>query len=384
MSNGDMSIGLIGSGQICRVGHGPAIVADGRARIAAICDPDDENRERFARQFGVPGIYTDHRKMLDMEKLDAVVIASPPWLHAGHVADVAAAGLPMLCEKPMATTHDECLRIVDIARSSGVYIQMCHNKRFEYGFQRVRELLAAQAIGKVFLVSIDWHCYVPDYDHGWMKTGLKVIKKMGVDPEKTYGAWRIKDDRAGGGIFFDDGPHYIDLLRFFFGEIESISCEIRQCLPNRVADDLAAATLTFTNGTIAVLQRSLIAMGYPFGTERGCMYGEKGKIKFDVPPPHKQKRVKVGLYTLPNFLIGRYLPAVLPYGRRKTGYFRQMKFFIDHVTGQTTLPRKFSGPWAAGPEDAAAAIAWTLAGYRSAQHGLKVYQDEISAGALQP
>jgi predicted dehydrogenase len=56
-------IGLIGAGNICRVGHGPAIKADGRAFIAAISDPDPHNRDIFAKQYGVSGVYEDHRTM---------------------------------------------------------------------------------------------------------------------------------------------------------------------------------------------------------------------------------------------------------------------------------------------------------------------------------
>ena len=372
-----LRIGLIGSGQVCRVGHGPAIVADGRARIAALCDPDDENRTRFTKMFKVPGVYRDHQDMLEREKLDAVVIASPHWLHARHIQDSITAGLPILCEKPMCTTLADCRAIVNVARNSGVYLQICHNKRFEYGFQRIKELIAAQALGQVFQMSINWHCYVPDYERGWMKKGLNLIKKIGIDPEKTYGAWRIKDDRTGGGDFFDHGPHYIDLIRFLLGDIKSIFCETRQCYQNRVADDLAVAIITLTDNTVVVMERSLIVMGNFFGTEIGYIYGEKGKIRFDVPPPHKQKRVKVGIYKMPNMLFNRYVPAVLPYLRKKTGYFRQMKYFVDQLTHQNTMPRKFNGPWAATPEDANAAIAWTLAGYKSAREGIKVYRKDI-------
>jgi len=60
-------IGLIGAGNICRVGHGPAIKADGRAYIAAISDPDPHNRDTFAKKYRISGVYEDHRAMLERE-----------------------------------------------------------------------------------------------------------------------------------------------------------------------------------------------------------------------------------------------------------------------------------------------------------------------------
>lgn len=380
MQKDALQIGLIGCGQISRVGHGPAIVADGRARIAAVCDPNAENRDRFARMFSVSRTYPDHLSMLAREKLDAVIVASLPWHHAGQVRDVAAAGIPMLCEKPMATSVQDCKSMIHAAGANGVYLQICHNKRFEFGFQRIKEMLAAKTIGASYHVSIDWNVYVPNYDEGIVKTGLQAINKLGFHPEKTYGDWRIKDARFDGGIFFDDGGHYIDLARFFFGEIESVSCAARRCMANRSSDDFVTATLTMSDKTVVVLTRSLVALGPKiYGIECGHIYGDKGTLRFNAFAPHRQKAIKVDIFKIPNLLLRSYMPAVLPYGRRKTGYFRQMRYFIDHLTGARPLERKFDGPWAATPEDGAAAVAWTSAAFKSAREGIKIFRKDIEA-----
>ena len=71
----EIKVGIIGCGQVSRVGHGPAIASDERARIAAIADPDDENRAKLERIFRIPAAYSDHREMLRKEELDAVVQA---------------------------------------------------------------------------------------------------------------------------------------------------------------------------------------------------------------------------------------------------------------------------------------------------------------------
>jgi hypothetical protein len=67
----------------------------------------------------------------------------------------------------------------------------------------------------------------------------------------------------------------------------------------------------------------------------------------------------------------------LPGGRRNTLYHRQMRHFIDRIVGERTVIRDYDGEWSAGIEDASTAIAWTLAGYRSAEEGREIGRDEV-------
>ena len=121
--NNEIKIGIIGCGQVARVGHGPAIASDKRACISAIADPDAENRTKFQRMFRVPAAYPDHQAMLEKEELDAVVIASPPWLHREQLRDAIEAGIHILCEKPIATTLEDCREMVEMAAMAEMAVQ---------------------------------------------------------------------------------------------------------------------------------------------------------------------------------------------------------------------------------------------------------------------
>ncbi len=68
-----------------------------------------------------------------------VVIASPPWLQARHVKDCAERGIPILCEKPLATSLEDCRAIIDAGKQHNVYLMMGHCKRFDPGHQKVRK-----------------------------------------------------------------------------------------------------------------------------------------------------------------------------------------------------------------------------------------------------
>jgi predicted dehydrogenase len=371
-------IGLIGAGNICRVGHGPAITADGRAYVAAISDPDPQNRDTFAKKYRVRGVYEDHRAMLDRENLDAVVISSPPWLHARHVEDSAEKGLPILCEKPMATTLEDCRTIIEAGKKHNVYILMGHCKRFEPGHQRIRELLMENALGRVFQVNIFWYFFIPDFTEGRLGAIVHKLKEYGFDVVQKFGFWRYSDLRAGGGDFFDHAPHYIDIIRFYGMEIEQVSCETKRCYPKaRPYEDLAVATFKLSNGAVFLYDKNVIRTGRPYGFERGYIYGETGKIAFRAGHAYQKRRMKVGIYRLSNILHNFYYPALPPYGRGNTMFYRQMKFFIDKVRNENTMKHGVSGDWGATPEDSYLTIAWTLASYKSARDGIKITRGNL-------
>ena len=382
----EIKIGIIGCGQVSRVGHGPAIALDRRACISAIADPDAENRAKFKRRFRVPAVYPDHQAMLAKEELDAVVIASPPWLHREQLRDAISAGTHVLCEKPIATTLEDCREMVEMAEGYDRVVQAGHSKRFETGFQRVKEMIDGGRLGDIYQMSIYWHYYIPDFRSGWLKKILDFSKRHWVDFEKKYGAWRYFDPRAGGGDFFDHAPHYIDLMRFFFGEIESIYCQTRRFIESRLHEDLAVAIFTLANNAVAVLEKSTLVMGRPEGFETGSIYAERAKIAFEAFHEYKHKKMKLRIYTPVNIISDRYRNLRLPGGRRNTLYYRQMSHFIDRIAGEHTLIRNYEGEWSASMKDACTAIAWTLAGYRSAREGREIGKDEIfqraAAGGL--
>jgi len=375
----EIKIGIIGCGQVSRVGHGPAIASDQRARITAIADPDDENRSRFERIFRVPAAYSDHQAMLEEEDLDAVVIASPPWLHRDQLRDAIGAGMHILCEKPLATTLEDCRAMVEMAEGHPKVVQAGHSKRFETGFQRIKQTIDSGRMGDVYQMSIYWHYYIPDFESGWLKKALAFSKKHWIDFEKKYGTWRYFDPRAGGGDFFDHAPHYIDLMRFLFGDIESIYCQTRRFIKSRLHEDLAAAIFTLSNDAVAVMEKSQLAMGRPEGFERGFIHAEKAKIAFEAFQEYKHKKMKVWLYTPINILPDRYRRLWLPGGRTNTLYYRQMRHFVDRIVGEKTVIDDYEGEWSASIEDASKAIAWTLAGYRSAREGREIGKSEIFA-----
>ncbi len=206
---------------------------------------------------------------------------------------------------------------------------------------------------------------------------LDILKNRGIDLEKKYGTWRYFDKRAGGGDFFDHAPHYIDLMRFFFGEVESIYCVTRRFIESRAHEDLASAILTLSNGSVAVFEKSTLVMGRPNGFEIGYIYGEKAKLAFEAFQEYTHKPMKLKLFKPINIIPNIYTPMRIARGRKNTLYYRQMKHFIDRIAGDESILTDDGGEWSADIDDAALAVLWTLAGYKSAKEGREIGRDEL-------
>jgi predicted dehydrogenase len=166
-------------------------------------------------------------------------------------------------------------------------------------------------------------------------------------------------------------------MRFLFGDIESIYCQTRRFIESRLHEDLAVAIFTLSNDAVAVMEKSQLVMGRPEGFEEGFIYGERAKIAFEAFQEYKHKKMKVRLYTPLNMIPDKYRRLRLPGGKRNTLYYRQMRHFVDRIVGEKTVIGNYEGEWSASIEDASTAIAWTLAGYRSAKEGRAIGKSEI-------
>ncbi len=191
-----LRVAVVGCGKIAAA-HAGAYVRDGRARLAAAVDPAAEAAADFARRFGVPRTYPDHRAMLDAERPDVVSVCTWPPDHPAPVVDAAAAGARgILCEKPLAVTLPEADRMLAAAERAGAVFMVGHQRRLEARYRLARDLIASGALGEV------------------------------VDVHGTCG-----------GDLLTDGTHLFDLARFLLGDPPAahVFAGIDVTLPERMA-----------------------------------------------------------------------------------------------------------------------------------------------------
>ncbi|WP_332694470.1 Gfo/Idh/MocA family protein [Bosea sp. (in: a-proteobacteria)] len=224
-------IGIIGLGVIGKA-HLSVLQETENAELVAISDPTQAARD-FAAARNVKA-YDDYRKMLDGERLDGVVIGSPNAEHVPMALECIARGIAALVEKPISDTVESARRLCDAAESKDVPILVGHHRRHNPAVQAVRKAVAEGVIGKPAIATV-------------MYTQLK--------PESYFQlGWRR--DKASGGPILINLIHEIDLVRFIFGEIDSLQAASASAVRGFEVEDTAAVLLRFRSGALGTISLS--------------------------------------------------------------------------------------------------------------------------------
>jgi len=148
-----LKVGLVGCGVMGQ--HYARVVTDfAPTEMAAVCDSDPRRAHAFAEAWGVPAVFSSHEEMLHAGGLDAVIVATPDFTHRDPVCHSLEAGLPVLCEKPLATSLRDADAIVAAVRATGSVLMVNFGNRHRANARRVRDLVLAGHLGRVEYVYI--------------------------------------------------------------------------------------------------------------------------------------------------------------------------------------------------------------------------------------
>jgi 1,5-anhydro-D-fructose reductase (1,5-anhydro-D-mannitol-forming) len=213
--------GIVGCGDVTEIKSGPGFQKAAGSSLVAVMRRDRAKAEDYARRHGVPRVHATAEDLIADPDVDAVYIATPPGSHESLALLAAAAGKPCLVEKPMARTHAECARMVDAFSTTGTPLWVAYYRRALPRFLKVRELLAAGAIGHVTSV----HIQVTDR----------------LTPAAGATNWRFDPANAGAGLFLDLASHCLDLVDFLIGPIAEVSGFAINTGGAYVAEDVTSA-----------------------------------------------------------------------------------------------------------------------------------------------
>ena len=143
-----LKVGIIGTG-MGRL-HMEGYSKDPRVKIFAICDINRKEAEEFARKYKVQYVFTDYEKMLDMEEIDFVSIATPNYLHAPISIAALKKGKHVLCEKPMATSFKDAKAMVEAAEKAKKRLMIHMSMRFCPQFYFMIKLTDQGILGEVY------------------------------------------------------------------------------------------------------------------------------------------------------------------------------------------------------------------------------------------
>lgn len=208
-------------------------------KIVAVAEPLADRAQEFARRWNIPRVYSSAEELLRHERLAFVDIATRPDTHLPLVELAAAHRVHAICQKPLAPTLEECIRMMEVCRAAQVRLLIHENWRWQAWYREVKKLIEAGTFGRIYHLGF---C---------MRNG----DGRGAQPYAVQ-PYFSEMPRL---LIYETLVHFIDTFRFLAGEIEAVLCQIRRINPHIAGEDYAIIQLNFTSGTHGLIDANRIA-----------------------------------------------------------------------------------------------------------------------------
>ncbi len=249
-------VALVGCGRISR-NHFEALARVEGLTLVSVCDSVAERAEAAGAQWRVPS-FTSLDTMLAEVPSDVVVVATPSGLHPQHGVTVARSGRHVVSEKPMAITLEAADALVHACDEAGVRLFVVKQNRLNPPIQLLKRALDKGRFGRLFMAN----CTVR-----WTRP------QEYYDQAPWRGTWEFD-----GGAFMNQASHYVDLMQWLGGPVESVVAKTATLARRIEAEDSGAAIIRFRSGAIGVLEVTMLT--YPKNLEGSItLLGERGSVK---------------------------------------------------------------------------------------------------------
>jgi UDP-N-acetyl-2-amino-2-deoxyglucuronate dehydrogenase len=256
MSGSRVKFGIVGCGTIADF-HARAISECKNAEIIGVCDVVEEHAREFSESHGIRKVFHDVRLLAEDTEVEAVCVCTPSGCHLGPSLTCIEAGKHILVEKPLEITTKRIDRIIECAKKNNVKVGAVFQLRFSPDPQKVKRAIQSGAFGKILIADAYVKYYRPQEYY---------------DRAEWRGTWAVD----GGGALINQSIHYIDLLLWFAGEVESVTGCCRTLAHKLEVEDTAHALLTFKSGAAGCIEGTTCA--YPGLPSRIEIHGEKGTV----------------------------------------------------------------------------------------------------------
>ncbi len=228
----NIRVGVVGAGAIAQIAHLPVLRKLRGVQVVGICDNDGPKARALAARFETGAAYDDIEELLELAKVDAVVICTPNHLHEAHAVSALAAGAHVLVERPLALTAAGATRVVKAAEGYGRTLLVAMNNRFRADVQAVRRFLKGGELGPLSTIRCGWQVF--------------------RQAHHTLG-WRSRRAESGGGVMVDLGLPILDLALWLAGNprVERVSASLDRTPAGKPVDEVAGALL-FCEGGLSI------------------------------------------------------------------------------------------------------------------------------------
>jgi len=226
--------GIIACGDVTEFKSGPAFNKVPNSSLVAVMRRDQEKLKDYALRHNVPKTYTNADDLINDPEINAIYIATPPSTHELYTIAAINAGKSVYVEKPMTLNAGSAQRMASAAKEKNVKLSVAHYRRALPIFSKIKENLDLKILGSIRSV------------HSIIYNKPLTDKEMAIPKFQ----WRVNQEIAGGGIFHDLSPHQLDLLYYFFGEVEKVTGVSTNQTKQFPVDDMVSMTMLFKQGTV--------------------------------------------------------------------------------------------------------------------------------------
>lgn len=228
-------------------------------RLVAVVDKTRTVLDSLKARMDNIAAYTDHIGMLETARPDLVAIATPTGLHVPVALDCVRRGVPIFIEKPLSLSAAQAVPLLASLEHRPVANMVGYMTRFLDTFRKGKELVEAQVLGPLQLL------------RGSMYVGQLFRRGKG---------WRYEKAASGGGVLTTQNSHVIDLLLWYFGDIEWVGAHTRR-LYSEAVEDYAHVFMQFANGLRGFFDASWSVRHYRTPTVTIHVQGENGTLDID-------------------------------------------------------------------------------------------------------
>lgn len=250
-------LAIVGCGRISR-NHFAAIEKhQNNLELAAVCEVLPPVLNEHVNKYQVPG-YIRMEEMLEKEAIDLVALCTPSGLHPSQASLAAQYGVNVMTEKPMATRWSEGVRMVNACDSAGVRLFVVKQNRSNSTLQLLKRAIEEKRFGRVYMVQVNVFWTRPQEYY---------------DSAKWRGTWEFD-----GGAFMNQASHYVDLLDWLIGPVESVQAMTGTLARDIEVEDTGVLNVRWRSGALGSMCVTMLT--YPKNLEGSILIlGEKGTVR---------------------------------------------------------------------------------------------------------
>ena len=248
---------LLGCGRIAQNHFAAIEYHKDNAELVGVCDIDKIALDEAVKKTGAKS-YDSLEEMLVSCESDVVILTTPSGLHPKQTIQIAESGISVVTEKPMATRWEDAKRMVRACDDNGVRLFVVKQNRYNKTLQLLKEAVEKNRFGRIYMVNLNvfWTRPQSYYDQGGWR-----------------GRWELD-----GGAFMNQASHYVDLINYLIGPLESVQAYMATLGRNIEAEDTGVISMKWRNGALGSMNVTMLT--YPKNIEGSItVLGEKGTVK---------------------------------------------------------------------------------------------------------